>query len=76
MMTERMWSFCQISGETFPKRQGEIHYLDDKRTCVMPVKLEPGQTYVVWLNRGRFNSFRDKDNHPSVPYLLVFQTKE
>lgn len=48
MITERMWSFCQISKETFPKNGGQIHYLDDKRTCVMPVKLEPGKTYVIW----------------------------
>jgi RNA polymerase sigma-70 factor (ECF subfamily) len=38
-------------------------------------KLEPGKTYVLWFNQGRFNSFRDTDNNPAVPYLLVFQTK-
>ena len=76
MMTDRMWSFCQISDETFPEKAGEIHYLPDKRTCVMPVKLEPGKTYVLWFNRGQFNSFRDTANNPAVPYLLVFQTKK
>lgn len=76
MMTERMWSFCQVSSETFPTvREGEeIHYLADKRTCVLPVVLEPDTTYVTWINKGRFNSFRDADGHPSVPYLLVFKT--
>jgi hypothetical protein len=44
MMTERMWSICQISKETFPKIPGGIHYLKDKRTCVVPVELEPGKT--------------------------------
>jgi len=77
MITDRMWSFCQISKETFPKPgSGGIHYLADKRTCVMPVKLEPGKTYVIWINRGQFNSFRDTDHHPSVPYLLVFETRK
>lgn len=76
MMTDNMWAFCQISKETFPESAGKVHYLADKRTCVMPVKLEPGKTYVIWLNRGRFNSFRDTDNHPSVPYLLVFETRK
>ena len=76
MMTRRMWSWCRISVDTFPQTAGDVHYLDDKRTCVLPVKLEPGRTYVIWVNRGRFNSFRDKANHPAVPYLLVFQTKE
>jgi len=76
MLTERMWSVCQISKETFPKIVGNIHYLDDKRTCVIPVTLKPGKTYVLWFNKGRFNSFRDTGNNPSVPYLLVFQTKK
>ena len=76
MITDRMWSFCQISKETFPENAGQIHYLDDKRTCVMPVKLEPGKTYVIWVNRGQFNSFRDASNNPSVPYLLVFETRK
>ena len=76
MITDRMWSFCQISKETFPETAGQIHYLADKRTCVLPVKLEPGKTYVLWINRAQFNSFRDTDNQPSVPYLLVFQTRK
>jgi len=76
MKTNRMWAVCQISKETFPQTAGQIHYLSDQRTCVMPVKLEPGKTYVVWFNRGRFNSFRDTENNPSVPYLLVFSTRK
>jgi RNA polymerase sigma-70 factor (ECF subfamily) len=76
MMTDRMWAICQISDETFPPKAGEIHYLADQRTCVMPVKLEPGRTYVLWFNRGQFNSFRDTANNSAVPYLLVFETKK
>lgn len=76
MKTDRMWAICQISKETFPEAAGEIHYLPDKRTCVFPVKLQPGKTYVLWFNRGQFNSFRDVQNNPAVPYLLVFQTSK
>jgi len=76
MLTDRMWAVVQTSKTTFPTIDGKIHYLDDKRTCVVPVKLEPGKTYVLWFNQGRFNSFRDTDNNPAVPYLLVFQTKK
>jgi RNA polymerase sigma-70 factor (ECF subfamily) len=75
MKTNRMWSICQISKESFPESAGQVHYLNN-RTCVMPVKLEPGKTYVLWFNRAQFNSFRDVDNHPSVPYLLVFETRK
>jgi hypothetical protein len=74
MVTNRMWSICQTSKETFPESGGQIHYTD-KRTCVMPVKLEPGKTYVLWFNRGQFNSFRDAQNNSSIPYQLVFQTR-
>jgi RNA polymerase sigma-70 factor (ECF subfamily) len=76
MMTKNMWSVCQVSDETFPESNGKIHYLDDKRTCVIPVKLEGGRTYVMWLNTEKHNSFRDVGNNPCVPYLLVFETKE
>ena len=74
MITDRMWSVCQISNETFPD-VGSIHYLD-KRTCVVPVKLQPGKTYVLWFNNGRFNAFKDTEHHSSVPYMLVFETKK
>jgi Bacterial Ig-like domain len=74
MITDRMWSVCQISDETFPE-VGKIHYLD-KRTCVVPVKLQPGKTYVLWFNNGRFNAFKDAEHHSSVPYMLVFETKK
>jgi hypothetical protein len=42
----------------------------------MPVKLEPGKTYVIWLNRGQYQNFRDAQRNSSVPYLLVFETRK
>jgi RNA polymerase sigma-70 factor (ECF subfamily) len=76
MMTEDMWSWVMESKETFPTIAGKVRYLDDKRTCVAPVKLEPGKTYVIWINSQRFNSFRDTGNRPAIPYLLVFETRK
>jgi hypothetical protein len=32
MLTDRMWAVCQISKESFPQMDGEIHYLADRRT--------------------------------------------
>jgi hypothetical protein len=75
-MTDGNWSVCQVSKEHFPESGGKIHYLPDKRTCVMPVKLQPGKTYVLWLNLGKFQNFRDTDGHSSVPYQLVFETRQ
>jgi RNA polymerase sigma-70 factor (ECF subfamily) len=76
MMTNQMWAFCQVSKETAPNLNGEPRYLEDQRTCVLPVQLEPGKTYALWLNQGEFDSFRDTQNQPSVPYLLIFETRK
>ena len=75
-MADESWAWCQISKETYPTSIGKPQYQQDKRTCVLPVMLEPGKTYVIWLNLGKFQGFRDTDGHPAVPYLLVFETKK
>ena len=77
MMTKQMWSWCMQSQDTFPEitDQKGIKYLADNRTCVLPVKLQPGKTYVIWINTQQNNAFRDASGKPAVPYLLVFKTK-
>ena len=74
MLTEEMWSFVYANPAPFPKRAGPIRY-EGKRTCVMPVSLEPGKTYGMWINSQSHNAFRDTNQQPAVPYLLVFKTK-
>jgi RNA polymerase sigma-70 factor (ECF subfamily) len=73
-MGDGSWSWVQISRETFPEAAGKIHYQEDGKTCAMPVKLQPGRTYVVWLNAPKFQNFRDENGQSAVPYLLVFET--
>jgi hypothetical protein len=77
MMTKQMWSWCMQSRDTFPEitNQKGIKYLQDKRTCILPVKLKPGKTYAIWINTQKNNAFRDTKGNPAVPYLLVFKTK-
>jgi hypothetical protein len=74
-MMDKSWSWSQISDETFPKVDGEIHYDKDRRTCILPVKLEAGKTYVIWLNSQKFGNFKDAGGRSAVPYLLAFETK-
>jgi hypothetical protein len=74
-MMDGSWSFIQISSETFPQISGKPKYLDDKKTCVVEVKLEAKKTYVIWLNFQKFTNFKDAYGNPAVPYLLVFQTR-
>jgi RNA polymerase sigma-70 factor (ECF subfamily) len=75
-MQDRSWSWSTLSKESFPKVDGKSKYLADKRTCVLPVKLEPGTTYAIWVNSGKFRNFKDTVGRPAVPYLLAFKTKK
>jgi RNA polymerase sigma-70 factor (ECF subfamily) len=75
-MEDGSWSWVTVSGDSFPKVDGKPKYLADMRTCVLPVKLEAGKTYAVWVNSEKFENFQDKDGKPAVPYLLVFKTKK
>jgi RNA polymerase sigma-70 factor (ECF subfamily) len=75
-MQDDSWSWVVLSKESFPTQDGKVKYLADKRTCVLPVKLEPGKTYAIWVNTDKAVNFKDTAGHPAVPYLLVFKTKK
>jgi len=70
------WSWVQLSQDTFPEFLGKPHFLNDRRTCVANVKLEPGKTYVIWFNSENYSNFKDLSGHPAIPYLLVFETSD
>ena len=74
-MMDGSWSWSQMSKDSFPQIVGKPKYLEDKKTCVIDVKLEPKKTYVIWVNTQKFGNFKDTDGNSAVPYLLVFQTK-
>ena len=74
-MTDDSWSWSTAWENSTPESVGAPHYLDDQRTCVMKVRLEPGRTYAWWLNSDKFKNFADQAGQPAVPYLLIFQTK-
>jgi RNA polymerase sigma-70 factor (ECF subfamily) len=70
------WSWCVLTKESYPGTSEAPKYLEDKRTCVLPVKLLPGKTYAVWINSEKFFEFKDTKGQPAVPYLLVFRTRD
>jgi RNA polymerase sigma-70 factor (ECF subfamily) len=74
-MTDGNWAFARVNPESYPQTTGRPRYLEDKRTCVLPVKLEPGKGYVIWLNRPPYDSFMDTGKRKAVSYLLTFETK-
>lgn len=73
-MTDRSWSWSTLSKDSFPEIEGKPKYLKDNKTCVLPVKLEPGKTYAIWINSSKFRNFKDASGKPAIPYLLVFKT--
>ena len=73
-VTGHCWSWCSVQESSFPVLSGATEYLEDNRTCVLHVALEPEKTYAIWINVDQFQSFQDTRGHPAVPYLLVFRT--
>lgn len=73
-MQDGSWSWSTWGESTFPETTGKPHYLEDGRTCVLPVKLQPGKFYATWLNSYRFHGFQDTNHEPAAPYLLSFET--
>jgi len=59
-MLDRSWSWSQMSKDSFPQIIGKPKYLEDKKTCVIDVKLEPKKTYVIWVNTQKFGTSRTR----------------
>lgn len=74
-MADKSWSWATAFENSVPASDEKPHYENDKKTCVLPVKLEAGKTYAIWVNSPRFHNFKDVDGRSAVPYLLVFKTK-
>ena len=74
-MMDGSWSWVRWDEGEFPEGAGKPKYLADRKTCVLPVKLQPGKFYALWLNTEKFRNFKDAGQRPAVPYLLTFQTK-
>lgn len=70
------WSWGMINKDSYPGTSDSPRYLEDKRTCVLPVKLQPGKTYAVWINTEKLFNFKDLKGQIAVPYLLVFKTRD
>jgi len=48
----------------------------DKRTCVLPVKLEPETSYRVGINSESFKNFRSEKGTAAEPSAIKFTTKK
>jgi hypothetical protein len=73
-MQDRMWSVVG-GGEHFPEIKGPPTYDKERRVLTLPVQLKPAWTYELWLNRGRFDSFRAEDGTPLESVHVTFETR-
>ena len=63
-------------GEMFPKiPDGLTPKWIDKRTCVLPVELEPGKDYRLGINAPSFQNFKSEAGVPIEPLLYRFSTR-
>jgi RNA polymerase sigma-70 factor (ECF subfamily) len=75
-MQDRSWSWVKLDESSFPPMTGQPRYLKDHRTCALPVALQPGKAYAIWINSDNFQNFRGYNSQPAVPYLLIFETRK
>jgi len=75
-MRDESWSWVKVNDATFPKITAAPHFLSDDQLCVVPVQLQPGKLYAVWLNFGEARNFQDATGESALPYLLIFETRK
>ena len=75
-MLDKSWSWSYEEKDSFPQTVGQPSYTENATTCVLPVKLEPGKRYVIWINTARIKNFKDKSGNAVEPYKLVFTTRQ
>lgn len=62
-------------GPSFPPgREGAKAHWVDKRTCILPVKLEAGHYYRVGINSQSYRNFRSTSGVSAIPTAITFTT--
>ena len=73
-MMDNSWSWTG-GGDTYPQMTGRPYYDQSKRTCTMPVKLEPGKVYWVGINSPSHRNFKTPSRQPAPWYIILFATR-
>jgi hypothetical protein len=74
-MLDKSWSWSYEEKDSFPQITGEPFYAEDGTICVLPVALEQGKRYMVWINTAKFKNFKDINGIPAEPYRIEFRTR-
>jgi len=75
-MRDGSWSWVKVNDATFPKMTAAPRFLSDDQICVVPVQLQPGKLYAIWLNFGEARNFQAATGEAALPYLLIFETRK
>lgn len=68
------WSWVIERPETAPEL-GDARFDAGGRTNTVAVRLEPGRTYVVWVNSPQYAYFRDRSGVTAEPLRWTFTTR-
>lgn len=69
------WSWVIEQGALFPETTGDASMSADGRQAMLPVRLKPGTTYVVWMNSEQHRDFADRSGVTLPPVRWVFATR-
>jgi beta-lactamase regulating signal transducer with metallopeptidase domain len=70
------WTGGGPGGPEFPPaRDGQKAKWRDRRTCVLPVKLEPGRYYRAGINSTSFRNFANAHGVAALPSAIYFTTR-
>lgn len=70
------FAWAYTNKEDFPQKTGEPYYTDHFTKSVLPVKLEPGKTYEIWINSKTLPYFKDKSGNSAIPFRWTFKTRD
>lgn len=73
-MRRDSWSWVMEDAASFPEVAGDPYFTEDGLTCVLPVKLTPMTSYVIWINSDTLQNFVDENGVPATPYRFFFAT--
>ena len=74
VMDREGWAWVIEDKATAPDI-GESTWDAAVRTNAAPVKLEPGKTYVVWINSPQYSYFKDPQGRAATPVRWSFTTR-
>jgi len=73
-MDRQGWAWVIENASTSPEL-GASRFDESGRANTVEARLEPGRTYVVWVNSPEYSYFRDLTGAPAAPVRWAFSTR-